>query len=326
MGNNIKKKVLFLGVGLYNYDTLITNELAKKYNVSYIYLVPVKKLAKWKYSLLSHVCQREYLRKLNSEMLLSEFQKVKDVAFDYIFVIKGSRLENVHIESMNSFFPNAKKILYLWDSWSLIENKPVLEEGFSEIYSFDSEDCKKYGFKLRPLFYTSSDNLKSEKIYDVSFVGTDHSDRLEKLRAFRDLCRHNSFSYFLRLKTTGMPLLRACFNSGRYQRADLEILTSSFMTYDEVMDITRKSRVVLDFAHPVQCGLTIRTLESLAMGCKLITSNKYIRKYQDIPNTSYRIINEESKSSIIEFLQDNKTSITIPEHYSLKSFLDDLVK
>ena len=44
-----------------------------------------------------------------------------------------------------------------------------------------------------------------DKLYDISFVGTIHSDRLEKIRMIRDLCLKNHFSYFLRLKTTGFP-------------------------------------------------------------------------------------------------------------------------
>ena len=326
MEKSIKKNVLFLGVGLYNYDTLLYNEMSKKFNVSYIYLVPVKKIPKWKYSLLSHLGCHNHLRKTNSDILLAELQKVKDIKFDFVFVIKGSRIESVHMDFINNNFSKAKKILYLWDSWSLIENKQVLLSGFEHIYSFDSEDCKKYDFKLRPLFYTNNGYNSTDKYYDVSFIGTDHSDRLEKLRSFRDMCLKNKFTYFLRLRTTGYPLFCARFNRGRYKKDDLEILTSEFMTYDEVMDVTRKSRVVIDFAHPVQCGLTIRTLESLAMGCKLITSNKYIKEYKDIPSDSYCIIDEENEKSIISFLKGETNNFTLPSSYSLHSFLDNLIQ
>lgn len=326
MGKSIKKKVLFLGVGLYNYDNLVYNELLKKYDVLYIYLVPVKKIPKWKYSLLSHMGFHNHLRKINSDILLEELQKVKDINFDFVFVIKGSRIESTHMDFINNNFQTAKKILYLWDSWVLIENKQVLLNGFEHIYSFDSEDCKKYNFKLRPLFYTESGYNPVEKEYDVSFIGTDHSDRLEKLRSFRDLCLRNKLTYFLRLKTTGYPLLCARFNRGRYKKDDLDILTPEFMTYDEAMDITRKSRVVVDFAHPAQCGLTIRTLESLAMGCKLITSNKYIKEYEDIPSESYCIINGEEENAIIRFLKNKTNSVTLPDKYSLSSFLCDLIQ
>lgn len=325
MGENIKKKVLFLGVGLYNYDTLVYNEMLKKFDIYYVYLVPIKKIPKWKYSLLSHLGCHNYLRKTNSDILLADLQKVKDIKFDFVFVIKGSRIETVHMDFINNNFPKAKKILYLWDSWSLIENKQVLLSGFEHIYSFDSEDCKKYDFKLRPLFYTKS-GYSTDKHYDVSFIGTDHSDRLEKLRSFRDMCLKNKFTYFLRLKTTGYPLFCARFNHGRYKKDDLEILTSEFMTYEETMDIIRKSRVVIDFTHPVQCGLTIRTLESLAMGCKLITSNKYIKEYKDIPSDSYCIIDEENEKSIINFLKEKTNTFTLPSNYSLHSFLDDLIQ
>lgn len=325
MGTNIKKKVLFLGVGLYNYDNLICNELSKNYEVSYVYLVPVKKIPKWKYSLLSHLGKTDYLSRLNSELLLTSLENLKGINFDFIFVIKGSRLQDVHMDYIESNFTSAKKILYLWDSWSLIENKSVLSKYFKTIYSFDSEDCKKYGFKLRPLFYAVKNEGSSNKEYDISFMGTNHSDRLEKLRAFRLLCDKNNFKYFLRLKTTGYPILSARFNYGKYQKSDLDMLTTNFMTYEETMELTRKSKAVIDFAHPAQCGLTIRTLESLAMGCKLLTSNKYIKEYKDIPSECYCVLPEADEDVVLSFLQREAPAFSLPEKYSISGFINELL-
>ena len=325
MGKNLKKKVLFLGVGLYNYDSLICRELSKEYEVSYIYLVPVKKISKWKYFILSHLGKNEHLRKINSKLLMNELKDLNGIQFDFIFVIKGSRLEEVHVEYLANNFPTAKKVLYLWDSWSLIENQPVLCSYFNNIYSFDSEDCKKYGFKFRPLFYVTQNNNLHKRVYDVSFIGTDHSDRLEKLRAFRELCDKNGLNYFFRLKTTGYPILCAWLNYGRYKKNDLNMFTTSFMSYDETMNITKMSKTVIDFAHPAQCGLTIRTLESLAMGCKLLTSNNYIREYKDIPSDYYCAISEADESTILSFLQRDLPPFSLPKNYSISSFIKDLL-
>lgn len=324
MGKSIKQKVLFLGVGLYNYDDLIYNELSKEYDVSYIYLVPVKKINKWKFSFLAHFGNKESFWERNSKLLMLELEKVKGVQFDYIFVIKGSRLENNHMEFIEKQFPSAKKILYLWDSWSRIENRPVLQSHFDNIYSFDSEDCKKYGFKLRPLFYSIINSGTPKKYYDVSFIGTNHSDRLEKLRTFKKLCEKYKLNYFLRLKTTHYPIICSLFNVGGYRRDDLDILTNRMMAYTETMDVVRKSKVVIDLAHPLQTGLTIRTLEALAMGCKLLTSNQHIREYEDIPPECYCIISE-GEEAIINFLRSELTQIPLLEHYSLPSFIKEML-
>lgn len=325
MGTSIKKKVLFLGVGLYNYDNLICCELSKKYDVTYIYLVPVKKMSKWKYFFLNHLGLKEYIRKLNSKLLMKDLEREEKTHFDYIFVIKGSRLENEHMKYIDDKFPNAKKVLYLWDSWSLIENKPVLSKYFNNIFSFDSEDCKKYGFTFRPLFYAKKNNIIQEKEYDICFIGTDHSDRLEKLRTFRRLCDKNGLKYYIRLKTTGFPMLCAWLNCGRYKKSDFDMLTNKFTSYNETMEIISKSRTVIDFSHPAQCGLTIRTLESLAMGCKLVTSNKYIKEYDDIPSYYYCVISETDENALINFLNKCVPSISLPEKYSITGFISDLL-
>ena len=325
MGTNIKKKVLFLGVGLYNYDTLVLNELSKNYDVSYIYLAPIQNLPKWKYSLLVHLKRFESLRKKNEELIMQELKNVRHVDFDYIFVIKGSRLNNDHISFIKANFPKAKRILYLWDSWQRIENQSVLTGNFDCVYSFDTEDCKRYGFILRPLFYSVCEYDNRDKLYDISFVGTIHSDRLEKIRMIRDLCLKNHFSYFLRLKTTGFPILCAWLNRGRYKRGDLEFLTSHFLTFEQAMGVTRSSKLVIDFQHPDQSGLTIRTIEALAMGCKLITTNKYIKQYCDIPQESYYVLEDYNLDSLCDFIRNSDNNNKLPINYSLTSFLSDII-
>jgi hypothetical protein len=44
----------------------------------------------------------------------------------------------------------------------------------------------------------------------------------------------------------------------------------------EVAEIVRQSRAVLDVEHPRQRGFTMRTIETLLAGKKLVTTNKHI--------------------------------------------------
>lgn len=321
-----KKRVLFLGVGLYNYDSTILEVLSKVYDVNYVYLLPIKKQKKYIYSILSHIDKKEKIQAINSHLLLENLRKSLTNEYDFVLVVKGSRLEQCHFDLIQSKTPRAKKILYLWDAWGLIENKNVLLKNFDFIYSFDSVDCRKYGFILRPLFFTQKDSSKTNKIIDVSFIGTEHSNRLSQLRLLKKICITNNLKYYFRLKTTFVPIFEAHFGLGGYKKDDLDILSTSVSSYHEVLCVTARSKCIVDYAHPMQCGLTMRTLESLAMGCKLITSNKYISEYEDIDRSWYLCIDSNtSEKEVLDFINSESVQIKIPERYSIVSFIKDLL-
>ncbi len=320
-----KKRVLFLGVGLYNYDSLILDALSKLYDVSYVYLFPIKK-KKFLYRFLSHTNNNKEIQTTNSRLLFESIKKAMTCEYDYVFAVKGSRLEQCHFDYINKKSPRAQKILYLWDAWELIENKTTLLKNFNKIYSFDSEDCRKYGFVLRPLFYNINDNKKENRIFDVSFIGTEHSNRLERLREIKEICKEEGYNYFFRLKTTYLPVLKSILGLRPYKRDDIDIVSFKPLNYDEVLSITRRTKCVLDLVHPSQCGLTMRTLETFALGCKLITTNKYLNEYEDLdPSWYYIIDNELNLKEICSFISTPCKPINIPYKYSLDSFINELI-
>ena len=149
--------------------------------------------------------------------------------------------------------------------------------------------------KLRPLFYFK-DQIKigQEKTIDVSFVGNDHTDRYELLKRVKRICNDNGLSYKFCLligKIEYTKFIRFPFLKSKYAKEDAEMFSESGVSYSEYVDIISKSKVVIDMPYEGQTGLTMRTVEALAMGARLITSNEAIEKYKDISLNSYSIIN-----------------------------------
>jgi len=92
----------------------------------------------------------------------------------------------------------SKSIIYMWDS---IENrrraKNILDM-FDVRLSFDPVDSMKYNMIFRPLFYTS--NVKNkETVYDISFVGTGHSDRVGIIEKINKQCNEKKLICFFYL-------------------------------------------------------------------------------------------------------------------------------
>lgn len=262
------------------------------------------------------------------EYIITELNKYKNNIYDKIFIIKGEFLSQSHIDLMNNFWPNSERILYLWDSFINHTNKDVLSKNFKNIYSFDRVDCSELGFKFRPLFYTTLNTKNKTTInykWDFSFVGSFSEHRLKELRLIKDFCKKYNLKYKFRL-LEGKKKYYWNRIIGNYSSKDRDILTTKIISYDEYLDITSASKCIVDFPNEKQTGLTIRTLETLAYGKKIITTNKTLAEYSDIDKSSYYIkekyqINDED---LLTFIKKENSNNVISSNYSLSSFLKDL--
>lgn len=102
------------------------------------------------------------------------------------------------IKNYKSCFPKATLILYLDDSVRNMKGVDKTFYLFDRVMSFDKKDSENYRIGFRPLFYSDifADLRNSEgtKDYDISFVGTCHSDRLSIINKIKE--NKASFSYF----------------------------------------------------------------------------------------------------------------------------------
>lgn len=287
-----KKRLLFVGVGFRNYDKLIANELSKRYDVVYINSKEFDMLHRVLYKFARKYCKR-WLEHLCAKHIMLEIRE-EAVNIDKIFVVKGEHLTSRHLAYIKQHNKIEKSVLYLWDKWSMHENIDTIKSHFDDIYSFDTKDCEEQGVKLRPLFYFEDQiKLGQKKTIDVSFVGNDHTGRYELLKRVKRICQENGFRYKFCLligKVEYTKFTRFPFLKNKYSREDAEMFSESGVSYQEYVDIISSSKVVIDMPYKGQTGLTMRTIEALAMGARLITSNEAIGKYKDISPNSYLII------------------------------------
>lgn len=314
----LNKKVLFIGIGFYDYDKAIVEKLTEfGYDVTYFW----SSITNFQYKVL----RRLYLGKLAEKYL----QNLRTKAIhqltknnDIVFIIKGENLTQEDIDLIKQDNLQAKYILYLWDDIKRIRNKELLLNNFNNIWSFDSEDCKKYGFRFRPLFFRENLTPQTKDIY-LSSIGWCHSSRLRMFRKVAKYLKSNNKSYVLKLYTGAFNYFYNRFLSHRFSSFDQDLLITKPVDFKQTIEIMSRSRFVLDLPHPSQKGLTIRTIEALRCGCHIITTNKSISDYQDISKDNYTIIKPEIDN--LDYL--NAIPIGTPsigERYSLTSFIQEL--
>jgi len=251
------------------------------------------------------------------------FSKINHI--DYVFIIKGTSISLRIIKKIKNKFPAAKLIIYLWDSIRRIPNKSIesLLPCFDRVLTFDIEDYRKLKLNYLPLFYLSSFIVSnSNHEFDVAFVGTYHSDRLQIL---------NSILEKIPLEFRCKIIL--CVGRKRYRRLKRKqalcridhriTFLKKAIPLEQVANIYSKSQIIIDIHHKEQTGLTMRTIECIAGNRKLITTNKEIVLHDFYNKHNILVINRNRVDIPITFLKEHVITISreIIKKYSLPNWI-----
>jgi hypothetical protein len=251
--------------------------------------------------------------------------------YDFILVINGQTLSSRVLRFLKSTYPAAKLILYMWDS---IENRSHVTKNFSffdSLLSFDPKSNKEFGMRLRPLFFSqepqSAQAVQPSYKYDLSFVGTAHSDRYSVINRLRNNLPEDVTAYwYLYLQSEWI------YHVYKALRSDMASASRSDFNFNplsrtNLQAIFIASRSSIDIEHPLQRGLTMRTFETLGMQRKLITTNGLIAGYDFFHPDNVCVIDRHNPVIPRSFFDSPFHDIS-PElryTYSISGWLDDLI-
>jgi len=314
------KKILFIGIGFYDYEKTIKDYLeglgAKVYYFSSFFNFKKQRL----YRRLGLI---EKAIRISSSAIMSEIVKAPE-DINQIIIIKAEDFGQEHIDALQQKYPGIKKTLYLWDSLERLHNKDLLLANFDRILTFDRKDAEKYSLFFRPLFARKFRRVaESDIMYDISFVGYMHSTRYEILHQLKKILDKENISYKFILSTGKFNKWFLLNVSHKVANDDKDMLLASQLPYVEYIEILKKSNVILDISHPRQSGLTMRTIETLCLGKKLMTTNEDIKNYPFNQN-QYRILTAKFDIDF-EFLRNKSFEESDMSDYSLEKFISDLL-
>ncbi|HDU8656080.1 TPA: hypothetical protein RG711_003668, partial [Morganella morganii subsp. morganii] len=171
-------------------------------------------------------------------------------------------------------------------------------------FSFDDDDCNKYkNLNLEPLFYSPPTPQKINSEYDISFVGSIHSDRLDVISKVLKNNKIINVKLFLFSPSRLFTIYKLILSKNLSLR-DYKLISHKKISINQTLEIFYKSKAIIDIHHPKQNGLTMRTFEALGSEKKLITTNKKIKLYQFYDDNNIFILNRDSfnLSMLIPFL------------------------
>ena len=314
------KKILFISSGFYQYDDLIIMELEKLGAKVFYYLsAPTN----------SHTSMRIYqrvdlLKRLYCKNLL---KKVKRNNYDYLFMLNTARLTTNFVKEVTSYCKNSIKILYCWDSMKTLPEVVERIKYFDLTFTFEPSDANTYNMNFLPLFYSKERPSQSENKFLFSFVGFGHSDRYNFLKYFIKYSNKNSrkSAIYLYLPSI-LYFLRGKYISKTFKNAKLNEFQYKSISEEKVIQIMAESEIVLDYQVGSQTGLTMRTIETLGMHKKLITTNKDIVNYDFYTPKNILIVEKDRPWVTDEFIKNDYRVLgsDIYNKYSLRHWLEHM--
>lgn len=194
-----------------------------------------------------------------------------------------------YLYKMNS---RLRVIFYCWNTIKTISKRTniesILNDKRIEVWSYNYSDCKQYSMIYNQQFWNKRlISMNNMNTIDISFIGSP-KQRIEFLQNIYTYCQNNNLiTYFY---ITGYECE---FNRNK---------GGKFLPYTQyISEIASKSHAILDLVTDENVGLTLRPLEALFLGKKLITN------YSDIVNESFYNVNNvyiigKDKRTILEFL------------------------
>ena len=326
MGNSIEgKKILFFAPAFFKYECMIADKMRQMgaevdmYDVRSVSGAFQRALLKISPALFPRRSLRYY------EAII---EKNRDKDYDYILIVKCDMTPPSILEKFRAVYPRARMCLYLWDSVGNIPGVTKKFRYFDTLHSFDLNDCEKYpALKFRPLFF--GDEFRKEEQsgayqYDLSFLGTIHSDRYAVIRQVQKIAEEKGLTcyWFLYLQS------RFIYTFYRLTKKEFRGVPETAFSFDkmaaaDIAKVVDASRIILDIQHPRQTGLTMRTIEMIGMKKKLITTNRSIAQYDFFHPGNVAVVDRKNVRIPEGFLSSPYTRLPedVYEKYSLKSWI-----
>jgi hypothetical protein len=325
------KSILLVSPAFFGYEIAIKNKLIELgADVTYVDDRPsnnffAKGIIRFYKQLLDNTISKYY------EQITKE---IADREFNIVFLLNPEAMPLSFLEMCKSRWQNAAVVMYMWDSIQNRKNTLDYVPYCDRVLTFDKGDAALHKFDFRPLFYLDlySDIRQEAALisYDLCFMGTVHSDRYSIVKGVKEWCNANGLRCYFYLYMQNKTFYYVNKLTKKNGDPSIEEISFTKRSAAEIVDVVRSSRAVLDIQHFKQTGLTMRTLETLGAGKKLITTNPDVRKYDFYDQGRVMVIDRSNPAVALnlEFFQEDNCQVSeaVIDSYSIRSWLMNVLK
>ena len=323
------KKILLFSPAFFRYENMIADKMREMgaqvdmYDVRSVVSARDRALLK----ISPNIFKRRSLRYYEDII-----RQNREKHYDFILIIKCDMTPETILKRFREQYPQARLCLYLWDSVKNIPGVAKKFKYFDTLHSFDPNDCKKYPeLKLRPLFFADQFRKPAQTgncRYDLSFLGTIHSDRYAVIRQVQKIAREQGLKcYWFQYLQSEFIYRFYKLTKAEFRGTKKDDFSFKKMSAAEIAKIVDESRIILDIQHPGQTGLTMRTIEMIGMNKKLITTNENIKGYDFYNSNNIAVVNRKHIEIPADFLASEYVALPKEkyEKYSLESWIQEVL-
>jgi hypothetical protein len=250
-------------------------------------------------------------------------ESTSDTNYDIVLFLQVHNFSAGNVARLRQLHSSARFILYNWDSVSTHDYRPWLHL-FDAAWTFDPRDSARLGIGYLPLFAAPRFHRVSRdrpKDFDLYFVGS-----VVTLRRFDAIARLAAFTkeadLKLKLHLVCSPAIRLMLAR---RRGPLPGLTLRPIDFDRIADLMERSRGVLDFANHAQSGYTMRFVENMCAGVKIVTDNERVLTEDFYRDDRFLVVGDADFSAIPAFLVRPITSTLDVAHFSIGRWAQTLL-
>ncbi|MBZ2191378.1 hypothetical protein JFJ09_04010 [Pseudoalteromonas arctica] len=323
-------KVLLFSPDTFGYYTKIINVMETKgHSVDWINHIYVKS----NFDRVKSRLMPSLTSKLTEKYFINEIDWQGD--YELIVAIKGEGLSEFLLDKMKQTFSKAKFVYYSWDSLSNVKGAKGKFKYFDAIKSFDRVDCQNIEhLEYLPLFYSKEYSRKVNSVtdnkYSAAFVGTLHSNRFSDVLGMASLVEKNlnkpAFTFFYYPSKPVFKVLKVI--NEPFRKVPIEEVSFDKLSAQDVSRVMCDSEVIIDYGHPDQTGLTMRTIETLGINKKLITNNRLIMEEPFYKTENIFVIGEQNEQELAQFLTSPYVPVSkeVHESYAIENWVERLIQ
>jgi len=324
---NGKKILLFVPNGKGIYGSAISQELLRRGASVDIYdeRPSTSTLSKVLLRIAKPQVSRLFFKYIDGIVFLN-----KGKEYDYILVVRGEGFDEKSMQLLKKNFPSARFILYLWDSLKNTNTKNIFEF-FDKVLSFDKQDSQNNpGLIHRPLFFCPPYRVISKIVpnrYDVMFLGKVHSDRYSFIKQLeKKIIEQGRSTFFYFYFSSKFLFYQKRLTDASFRKTSIKDFEFKMLSANEVAEYMANTKCSLDIQHPLQTGLTMRTIEVLGAKRKLITTNEIIKSYDFYNENNICIVDRKNPVIDPAFIDSPYQEIDndLYEYYSLEGWVDSI--
>ena len=232
-----------------------------------------------------------------------------------IILVVGYLTTKNYLNWVRGCHPDARLVLLYEDPIQgyVIRPDQIPDCGY-EVWTFDPADAEKFGIHfVKGLYIAEGKKRRKTPVYDVCFFGKDKGRAEEILRLGDQLRELGLNPMFQIMPDTKIQMRRKPF----YQ---------PYVPFSRIRETMLNSRAQLDYLQQGQSGISLRTLECMYYGVKLVTNNPEIERYDIYHPDSVFLLGERPLEEMAAFLKTPfvKPAPDVWEQYTIEYWIKSL--